>query len=195
MAKQKKLNSNDINKNSSAQISHSINKIKENEIKYTIILVIIFMIVFALAGYVSLTVSNNYINDSDIYNYSLIFSSKEFTLTNKNVLNDEEGLKSKAISYSIQNNSKNIKKYHIVLKNDDLIKEKCGCTDKVDYKLIKYSIDGVHVNNLTEEMIVLDDEVGAESIKEGTIKFWLSEEANFSDTNHFHGKLVIEGLE
>ena len=45
MAKSKKLSSNDINKNSSIQVSHSINKIKENELKYTIILVIIFMVV------------------------------------------------------------------------------------------------------------------------------------------------------
>ena len=195
MAKQKKLNSNDINKNSSAQISHSINKIKENEIKYTIILVIIFMIVFALAGYVSLTVSNNYMSDNAIYNYSLIFSSKEFTLTNKNVLSDEKGLKSKTITYSVRNNNSNMNKYRILLKSDDSIKEKCGCTGDIDYSLIKYSLDGVNVNNLTEEMIVLEDEVAAESIKEGTIKIWVSGEANLSDIDHFHGKLVIEGLE
>ena len=40
MAKHKKLNSSDINKNSSTQVSHSINKIKENELKDTVILVI-----------------------------------------------------------------------------------------------------------------------------------------------------------
>ena len=39
-----KLNIHDINKNNSKDISHTINKIKENEWKYMVILVAFFMI-------------------------------------------------------------------------------------------------------------------------------------------------------
>ena len=105
MAKLKKLSSNDINKNSSVQVSHSINKIKENELKYTIILVIIFMVVFAFAGYISLRVSNDYINDKVFYNYNLAFSTNSVTLTNRNILSDENGLKSKGVNYTIKNSN------------------------------------------------------------------------------------------
>ena len=44
--KKNKLKIEDVNRNSAKNVSHTINKIKSNERKYTIILVFIFMILF-----------------------------------------------------------------------------------------------------------------------------------------------------
>ena len=41
-----KLKSDDINKNTGRDISHTISKIQANEKKYTIILVLVFMAIF-----------------------------------------------------------------------------------------------------------------------------------------------------
>ncbi|MBQ6323247.1 MAG: hypothetical protein IJI22_00250 [Bacilli bacterium] len=194
MAKLKKLSSNDINKNSSVQVSHSINKIKENELKYTIILVIIFMVVFAFAGYISLRVSNDYINDKVFYNYNLAFSTNSVTLTNRNILSDENGLKSKGVNYTIKN-SNNIKyKYRILLQSDDLVKEKCGCDNEFDYNRIKYSLDGVNVLQLNEDMVVSSGEITKDSVILKEIKFWISDDVDLKAGEHFHAKLVLEEL-
>ena len=48
MAGKKKLKQANINRNTSIEVSHTIKKIKENERKYTIILVIFFMIIIGI---------------------------------------------------------------------------------------------------------------------------------------------------
>jgi len=196
MAKQKKLNSNEINKNSSIQISHSINRIKENERKYTIILVAIFMAVFIVVGYISLTVSNKYLGNYTIdYVYDIALNSTSVTLSFKNILSDEEGLKSKPYSYALQNARNNKISYRVKLVEDTYFKEKCGCEEHIDYNLIKYSVDGKTVKTFTDSgLTVYEGDLNAFGTLQKEIRFWISEETTLDKNQHFHGKLIIEEL-
>ena len=74
----KKLQKSDINKNSSSQVSHTIRKIKENEAKYTAVLVLVFMASFCVIGYFTLRVNHGFLMDSvhqlDAADYGLSLS-------------------------------------------------------------------------------------------------------------------------
>ena len=55
MARKKRLKKSDINKNNSIEISGSINRLKSQESKYTLFLVIFFMIIFCIICYYTLS--------------------------------------------------------------------------------------------------------------------------------------------
>ena len=105
MAGKKKLKQANINRNTSIEVSHTIKKIKENERKYTIILVIFFMIIIGIVGYNVLTIDNDElysnIKTASANSPYLSLSSTNITLTNKNIMSEKNGLKSKKYAISI----------------------------------------------------------------------------------------------
>lgn len=191
--KKKKLKQANINRNTSVEVSHTIKKIKENERKYTIILVIFFMIIIGIVGYNVLTIDNNELY-SDIKTASntssyLSLSSNNITLTNKNIMNDKDGLKSKKYAIHITNNTGKVKKYKVYFVSDD--KDNCKCGNKLFNKNnIRYSIDG--------DVLSLDNDLFVEGILRKNEKrniifnMWISDEFNSNEELHFHGHFIIK---
>lgn len=190
MAGKKKLKQANINRNTSVEVSHTIRKIKENERKYTVILVLFFMIIITIVGYNVLTIDSNElysdIKTASSNNSYMSLSSNNIILTNKNIMSDEEGLKSKKYAINISNNTGKIKQYKIYFVSD-----KCNCGNKVFSKDdIRYSID--------KEVLKLNDGLFVEGVlkknesKEIVFNMWISNEIQEVEELHFHGHFIIK---
>lgn len=184
---------------SSKKATSSIEKIKANEKKYTIILVTIFFLSFCFIGYQTLQINSNYVVNSNISNnqskHEVTLAGKTITLTNKNIKSDSEGLLSDSLLFSIENNQNHNIHYQIILKEDDDLIQECGCINKrISYTSIHYSLDGKNVKtiNPSEKIIILEDNLNKNSTKEINLKIWLSKNLDLNTENHFHGKLEIE---
>lgn len=193
MAGKKKLKQANINRNTSIEVSHTIKKIKENERKYTVILVIFFMIIIGVVGYNVLTIDNDELY-SDIKTASttssyLSLSSNSITLTNKNIMSEKDGLKSKKYVIHITNNTGKVKQYKVYFVSDN--KDTCKCGNKLFNKnSIRYSIDG--------DVLSLDNDLFVEGIlrknekKDIIFNMWISDDFNSSEELHFHGHFIIK---
>ena len=192
MAK-KKVEHVNINRNTSIEVSHTIRKIKENERKYTIILVIFFMLLIGIVGYNMLIIdSNNLYSDiktASSNNSYVSLSSNDITLTNKNIMSDIDGLKSKKYLLSISNNTGKLKKYKIYFISNEL--DTCKCGNKVFNKSdIRYSID--------EEILSLKDDLFVEGIlkknekKNIVFNMWINDNISINEELHFHGYFIIK---
>ena len=127
-----------------------IKQIKNHEKRYTIILVIVFILIMLFSGYCILSIDNkelNKINKTVNYRYSSVSSSfQTITLTDKNKLNDIDGLNSNKLSIHIENTTDDKYDYKIVLKKDKTTTRVCGCEKNIeDYKYIRYSLNGKEV--------------------------------------------------
>lgn len=190
MANNKKLKQSDINRNTSIEVSHTIRKIKENERKYTIILVVFFMILFSIVGYNVLSIDNDVIlNDVKVASnnssyYSL--SSNVVTMTSENIMSDKEGLNSLGYVIYLENNTKFDKKYKIVLETKECM---CG-NNNLDKSKIKYSIDG-NIKTLDDDSFY---EVNLKKGEKTSIiyKMWVSDDVGDSDNLHYHGQFKIK---
>lgn len=197
MVRKKKLKKSDINKNNSIEISGSINKLKSQEAKYTLFLVMFFMIIFCIIGYNTLSFNDKvmiYGKSNDTSDDYISSKSELVTLTENNVLSDEAGLLSKNINVEIENGSDFELNYRIVFKQDDNIVLSCGCLDKkMDSSLIKFSIDGEKIQQLDGEMVITEGRLEPSKNIVIPVKMWVSEEASNKDL-HFHGHFVLEEL-
>ena len=119
MFKKKKLKEKDINKNNFTEKKHTINKIKKQETKYTVFLVIFFMVLFSIIGYNILV-----FNDKDLENIvlekdetleNLTFTSPSITLNENDILDDDKGLEKKPYRLRIENNKSTKVKYTVFL--------------------------------------------------------------------------------
>ena len=175
--KRKKLAEEDINKNSGKEISHTISKIKAHERFYTFILVIIFMVTISVSVFLGLKVDSYQLYDASYYLSSFTLSGELVTLSKKNVMNDIEGLSSKTYTLKYSNHTERDVNFLIRFATDETQKAKCKCDDKiVDYQKIKYSIDGEHVQQFSDETMILS----AGMVKSGNsdefkVKLWLDE--------------------
>lgn len=192
----KKITQNDIKKNSSIQLGHSIRKIKENERKYTVILVTFFIVLFCFIGYSTLTISSeallSNINSKKIYT-GVYSSGRTVTMTNENVMSDEEGLKSEIYTFSIKNDTSSDYYYKLVLSEDKSTKTSCECNNNLNEAHIKYSLDGINVLTFDsdEEMIITKDMIKEETDDNITIRLWLSETTNDDEDYHIHAKIML----
>lgn len=195
MARKKRLKKSDINKNNSIEISGSINRLKSQESKYTLFLVIFFMIIFCIIGYNTLSFNDKvmiYGKSDDISTDYVSSKSELVTLTENNVLSDEAGLLSKNINVEIENGSDFELNYRIIFKQDDNIVLSCGCLDKkIDSSLIKFSIDGEKIQQLNGEMVITEGSLEPSKNIVIPVKMWVSEEVSNKDL-HFHGHFVLE---
>lgn len=179
----KKLQRDCINRNNSTNISHTINKIKENEVKYTIILVIIFISIFVILGYNFLSIDNYELFDNTIKknNYFSI-SNNLITLTNSNIGSEEVNSKENIIH--IINNTNFDKNYKIYFKTKDYI-------DESILNRVRYSIDGKNIFTLNDNLFT------SGIIKKGEKKdifynIWISDEdINLDDNFYLNGYFTV----
>ena len=195
--KKEKLSINDINKNSGKNISHSINKIKENEKKYTIILVMFFMTLFLIIGYVSLRVKTFSLIDysNDLSGAYVSLSSSVITLSEDDKISNNLGLVSDGIYLNLQNRIDNDYNYKIMLAEDDEIKNICGCSNELfNVEDIRYSIDGKTVKSISKNnMLITTGFLKMGGKDKINLKIWIDE--NSHSVGHFHGKIYFEKIE
>ena len=196
MAK-RKLKINDIKKNSSQEVSHMIKKIQENERKYTIILVVFFMLLFVFIGYSTLKVNDKYFRD-DISSLDAGLKTSSFseviTLTNENVLPASKAFATVSYEFNIKNTSKKDINYQVVLEKDDEYIKKCGCQNRLfDWKNIRFSLDRESIKSFENDNMIVDEgSVKGLEGKDFNIVFWIDENAPKDLDYHYHGKLVVK---
>lgn len=192
-----KLNIHDINKNNSKDISHTINKIKENEWKYMVILVAFFMTLFFVIGYVSLRVKTLSFFDytSDFNGAYVSLSSNVITLDENDKMSDCMGLSSSGIDLVFQNTINEDFNYKIILVEDLDMKNKCGCSSEgFNIQDIRYSLNGSTVKSLSNQNMLLTTgylEMGKKD--KINLKIWLDK--NSQSSGHFHGRIFFEKIE
>lgn len=199
MVRNKKLKKNDINRNGAVEIRHSIDRIKAQERKYTVILVIFFMILFCAIGYATLTFNKNTIV-SDLKGGKESAIGEEFTsfgelvtLTSDHVLSDEKGLKSKKYNISLKNNSSVAVKYQIVLDKDLFMVNNCGCTNsKIDGKFIRYSVEKAGAKSLSANGVIYEGELASGKDDSISVRLWLTEKTSLGENDHFHGHFIVK---
>lgn len=192
--KSTKLTKKDIG-GSKNNILHSINHIRANENKVIAILTVIFIVIFGVVGYFTLTVDSssllsNISKSADITGVSV--STRVVTLDSEDVMSDEEGLKSLPITVSIHNGLEDLYSYQLSLKYDEFIKKACECEKSIDKNYIHYSVDGINVKTLNDDMILDVNSVEESTGKDINIRIWVSNEINLDDETHFHGRFNVE---
>ena len=195
--KRKKLAEEDINKNSGKEISHTISKIKAHERFYTFILVIIFMVTISLSVFLGLKVDSYQLYDASYYLSSFTLSGELVTLTQKQVMNDLEGLSSKSYTLQYSNHTDHDVNFLIRFAKDESQVAKCKCEDKiVDYQKIKYSIDGEHVQQFSDETMILSaGMIPSGQSDEFKVRLWLDESLTDTEECYYCGKFILEELE
>lgn len=187
----KKLKQADISRNSSIKISGVINKIKANERRYTISLVIIFMALFMVVGFFTLKLN---VKKYDEYLEKGVLSlySKLVVLQEENILTDDDGLKSNSYYISVYNGIEKNVRYRILLKKDETLTSRCGCEGEFKPSDLKFSFNDDVVTFDSFDDIVIDAGM-IEKFENKTIevKVWLSEEAK----THFHGRFIVERID
>lgn len=187
----KKLKQADISRNSSIKISGVINKIKANERRYTISLVIIFMALFMVIGFFTLKLN---IKKYDDYLEKGVLSlySKLVVLQEENILTDDVGLKSNSYYISVYNGIEKNIRYRILLKKDETLTSRCGCEGELKPSDLKFSFNDDVVTFDSFDDIVIDAGI-LEKFENKTVevKVWLSEEAK----THFHGRFIVERID
>lgn len=195
--RQIKMKANDINKNTGRDITHTVNKIKANERKYTIILVIFFMTIFCFIGYISLRVKPiDLIEYSSSINNSYISSSSDIILlSEKDKKTDLEGLKSEEVEVVFKNATSNDINYKIIFVEDTEIKQICKCSsDEFNLKDIKFSIDGKKIKKFPEEEnVITTGFLQAGKTDKIKIRIWIDSNSNYK--GHFHGQFKFKEIE
>ncbi len=191
MARPRKLlKQKDISKNSSIKISGVINKIKTNERRYTLCLVIIFLVLFMFIGYFTLKFN---VKEYDEYLKKGVLSlySKMVVLDEDNILNDQAGIESESYYINVYNGIEETVKYRIKLVKDETLTSNCGCENTIKASDIKFSFNGdvVTFDNL-DEMVIDSGKLYKFENSRIEVKVWLSEEA----TTHFHGRFIVERM-
>ena len=188
----KKILQKDISRNSSIKITGTINKIKANERKYTICLVIIFMALFTVVGYFTLKINvTKY--DEYLKRGSITLYSKVVTLDEKQVLNDQDGLKTEDYLITIYNGIEKEVRYRVLLRKDETLTNLCDCRDvEIKPNNLRVSFDGDVVTYNSFDDIVIDTGVLSEyEDKTIKVKVWLNEDTN----THFHGRFILERVD
>ena len=200
--KKNKLKIENVNRNSSKNVSHTINKIKSNERKYTVILVFVFIVLFVIVGFFAFRVNGNklYSSVDSARNEMLESSSRVVTLTNDYILSDNEGLKTDKYIVNINNDTPDVMNYKIRLVRDDIITSKCKCdTTALLLSNIKYSLDGKNISTLVEnnnkEIIITTGSLKSGENKKVNINLWIDEEVLKDKDYHFHGYFKVERVE
>lgn len=195
--KKDKLKVEDIEKNTSKDISHTIFKIKENERKYTVLLVVFFLLLFFVIGFISLRIKtkNFYELSDNLTGAYLSSSSRTIILDSDNKMSDGDGLLSSPYEIKINNTTKEAINYKVVFVEDSELKRKCGCTSEgFNISDIRYSLDGKTVSSFVgNEMIISTGYLDIGKSDTIDLRIWL--DSNSQNNGHFHGEILFEKIE
>ena len=186
--------SGDVNKNSGIKISHTINKIKENERKYTFYLTSLFMVLIVVFAYMVFRVDADSLTSLDYtMAYQHLSSSGKMVYMNEdNIMSDEEGLVSEPVFVNFSNMTNHTINYVIKFVEEKDMVENCKC-EIVDYKKIKFSVDGVNIQTFdNEDMVVTSGMI--KSNNEDTLKvhFWIDNDMPEDSECNYYGRFVFQ---
>lgn len=201
--KRKKLTQKDIKKYSNTQLDHVIERIKEQESKFTVILVTIILISSLIAFYsiFSSVQDSKYEYVIKSNNLTIMYKKKDNNMGNiisfvdKEALGNSDGLKSDDYKIFISNTSDRSVVYTIsVVDDDDMIKYD-GCSNKIiSRNYIKYSINDSEVLSLGSDDVIYSSILKANSKIEYSLRFWIDEDFAEAINSHYHGKIVVSEL-
>lgn len=188
--KSKELEIQDINKNTSKEISHTMKRLEKNEKKYTFYLVIFFMSLFIFIGYQSLKIQNNYtIKENTNLDYSISSLGQVLDLSKTDKISEDEIDNKTPIYIEVNNNTEKEVKYQIVLVKDIERIKKCGCSNKqIKNNNIFYRIDN-KINKLSNDMILYEKTISSQTTINLELTIWVNKNEN--DENHFHGHIEL----
>lgn len=199
----KKLTQRDIKKYSNVQLDHVIERIKEQESKFTAILVTVILISLLLAFYSIFSSVQNTTSQYVLKSNNLTITYKQrddnmgdiINFVNSESLTDSDGMKSDDYRVFITNTSDRSVIYNIEIVDDlDMIShDDCG-NKKIDRKYIRYSINDGEALSLTDDNIIHTAILKANSKIEYSLRFWV--DGNFQNASkaHYHGKIVVSEL-
>lgn len=194
--KKKTTKKKNVQKNSTKEISHTIKKLQENEKKYTIILVICFIVLFIGIGYNSLKINTikepfTTIKKIEKPNANVSISYPIITLTNDKRLALEEGLNSNPYNIHLENETGEEIPFKIYFIEDSILKRRCDCHKEIiDMTKIHYSLDKVEVKSITSSRdLVIEGVLQPEECRNIPIQLWIDKD---SKIDHFHGKFILE---
>lgn len=186
-------NSGDVNKNSGIKITHTINKIKEHEARYTLILTTIFVVLIISVFYVVFRFDSDDLAEEYANMYAHLSSSGRLVYINESdILNDTEGLKSEPYTVNFSNMTGNTINYVIRFIEEKDMVENCKC-DIVDYRDIRFSFDGVNVLRFDDEnMIVTSGMIKSNEKGSLDVHFWIDESVPKDTECNYYGKFIFE---
>jgi hypothetical protein len=185
------LDEDQILKNNSINVEYNIKRIKK-ERRYTIILVICFIVMFFVIG-LSIFIDIDSLNMSveNVDNLTI-----RYEVDDKGVKNTISIYDDKEYSYelSILNNDNKYNWFYIYLKTDDDLIKLDNCSDKlVDYSLVNYEINGNSGNIkdtlIDDKYVVLVDELAPHEKKNYRLKIKLN------GVGHYHSIIKVSEVE
>ncbi len=187
-----------ISKNTSVNISYTIKKVKDHEQKYTIILVVFFMIIFAFIGYHSLKISNMVSSSEEGLSIKekdkLFGGSPIIELSESQEMNSEDGLKQDPYIFEMENRSNQEVSFRISLQESEALEKEWGYEEqKIENFPIKYSKDNQTVETLGESNIIMEGILKPKEKEKLPIQVWLDTMPN-KEEYHFLGYFILEEI-
>lgn len=202
-----KLSMADINKNSNIEVDHTIRKIKEKELRLTLMWTCIFLLIFIVSAFTvgfSVVKLREYAN-VESGNLVITFNEKSdnldniITLDNNNILEYDDGLKSDAYKFSIKNNSKKKSKYKITLEDDleMMFLDECDQM-QFDKSKMYFSINNKIIGIVSDlyngsEYVIYEDEISSGDTLDFEFRIWV--DRSYINNGHYHGIIVVEEVE
>lgn len=202
-----KLSMADINKNSNIEVDHTIRKIKEKELRLTLMWTCIFLLIFIVSAFTvgfSVVKLREYAN-VESGNLIITFNEKSdnldniVTLDNNSILEYDDGLKSVPYKFSIKNNSKKKSKYKITLEDDleMMFLDECDQM-QFDKSKMYFSINNDIIGIVSDlyngsEYIIYEDEISSEDTLNFEFRIWV--DRSYINNGHYHGVINVEEVE
>ena len=202
-----KLSMADINKNSNIEVDHAIRKIKEKELRLTLMWTCIFLLIFIVSAFIvgfSVVKLREYAN-VESGNLVITFNEKSdnldniITLDNNNILDYDDGLKSEAYKFSIKNNSKKKSKYKITLEDDleMMFLDECDQM-QFDKSKMYFSINNKIIGIVSDlyngsEYVIYEDEISSDDTINFEFRIWV--DRSYVNNGHYHGVINVEEVE
>ncbi len=194
----------DINKNSAIDVDHTIRKIKEKELRLTLMWTCIFLLIFIFTAFTvgfSVVKLREYTN---VESGDLVINFNEkndnldniITMDNNSILKYEDGLKSDAYKFSIHNNGKKKTKYKITLLDDVEMMFLDECDEmQFDKSKMYFSINNEIIGLVSDlyngsEYVIYEDEIKPDEELNFDFRIWV--DRSYANNGHYHGIIVVE---
>ncbi len=185
--------------------SKAVQALQKNEKQYTYLFVGVFLLLFLYFGYQLFFVPDSIFAKlqrtsttiavepkEEFVDLNMVSTSSELvTLTEDNILSDEEGEHSTPYAIHIKNNTDTVLPYRIILKEDLVMKNRCGCEDNY-FSHIRYQVNQKTKSFEDGSNLVLEGELESREEKEIIVYLWFEENLSSEKDIHFHGQFILE---